>query len=154
AKFFKPVQDLAKTTNAVAATNVALERIRSILDIDESVAERPNAREPEAFKGAITFDHVAFSYHPETPVLEDVAFSIAPGQFVGVVGATGSGKSTIASLIPRFYDPTAGRILIDGTDIRDYTLPGIRRQIGFVLQDTALFRGTVRENLAYGRPDA
>jgi len=154
AKFFKPVQDLAKMTNAVAATNVGLERIRSILDIGVSVGERRDAREPQPFKGAITFEHVAFSYKPEASVLADVAFSIAPGQFVGVVGVTGSGKSTIVSLIPRFYDPTAGRILIDGTDIRDYTLQGIRRQIGFVLQDTVLFRGTVRNNIAYGRPDA
>src|ERR1700730_6732827 len=154
AKFFKPVQDLAKMTNAVAQTHVGLERIQSILDIDMSIEERPDAREPHAFKGAIAFDHVAFSYNPEVPVLEDVTFSIAPGQFVGVVGATGSGKSTIVSLIPRFYDPTAGRILVDGSDIRDYTLQGVRRQIGFVLQDTVLFRGTLRDNIAYGRHHA
>jgi ABC-type multidrug transport system fused ATPase/permease subunit len=154
AKFFKPVQDLAKMTNAVAATNVGLERIRSILDIGVNIPEHPDAREPQPFKGAITFEHVAFSYKPEAPVLADVSFSIAPGQFVGLVGVTGSGKSTIVSLIPRFYDPTAGRILIDGADLRAYTLEGIRRQIGFVLQDTVLFRGTVRDNIAYGRPDA
>jgi ABC-type multidrug transport system fused ATPase/permease subunit len=157
ARFFKPVQDLAKMTNAVAQTTVGLERIQSILDIEMSTQERPDAREPEAFKGAIAFEHVAFSYDAEAPVdpvLRDVTFSIAPGQFVGVVGATGSGKSTIASLIPRFYDPTAGRILIDGTDTREYTLRGIRRQIGFVLQDTVLFRGTMRENIAYGRHHA
>jgi ABC-type multidrug transport system fused ATPase/permease subunit len=154
AKFFKPVQDLAKMTNAVAATNVGLERIRSILDIGVSIPERPDALVPQPFKGAITFEHVAFSYKPEAPVLADVTFSIAPGQFVGLVGMTGSGKSTIVSLIPRFYDPTAGRILIDGADLRAYTLEGIRRQIGFVLQDTVLFRGTVRDNIVYGRPDA
>jgi subfamily B ATP-binding cassette protein MsbA len=118
------------------------------------IRERPDALEPEPFTGAIDFEHVAFSYDPASPVLKDVHFSIAPGQFVGVVGVTGSGKSTIVSLIPRFYDPTEGRILIDGTDVRDYTLQGIRRQIGFVLQDTVLFPGTVRENIAYGRPDA
>jgi subfamily B ATP-binding cassette protein MsbA len=83
-----------------------------------------------------------------------VTFSVAPGQFVGVVGVTGSGESTIVSLIPRFYDPTAGRILVDGSDIRDYTLQGLRRQIGFVLQETVLFRGTIRENIAYGRHQA
>jgi ABC-type multidrug transport system fused ATPase/permease subunit len=160
ARFFKPVEDLAKMTNAVAQTTVALERIQSILDIQMSTQERPEAREPEAFTGAIAFEHVAFSYDAEArvapvaavaTVLRDVTFSIAPGQFVGVVGATGSGKSTIVSLIPRFYDPTAGRILIDGTDTREYTLRGIRRQIGFVQQETVLFRGTVRENIAYGR---
>jgi ABC-type multidrug transport system fused ATPase/permease subunit len=154
AKFFKPVQDLAKMTNAVAQTNVGLERIQSILDIDMSVQERPDAREPDPFKGGITFEHVAFSYSPAVPVLQDVSFSIAPGQFVGVVGTTGSGKSTIVSLIPRFYDATAGRILIDGSDSRDYTLQGLRRQIGFVLQDTVLFRGTMAENIAYGRHHA
>jgi subfamily B ATP-binding cassette protein MsbA len=153
-KFFKPVQDLAKMTNAVAQTNVGLERIQSILDIDMSVPERPDAPDPGAFSGAIAFEHVAFSYNPEVPVLQDVSFSIAAGQFVGVVGTTGSGKSTIVSLIPRFYDPSAGRILIDGSDVRDYTVAGIRRQIGFVLQDTVLFRGTVRENIAYGRHQA
>ena len=154
AKFFKPVQDLAKMTTAVAQTNVALERIRSILDIDMSIDERPGAREPQAFAGAIAFEHVAFSYDPKAPVLEDVTFSIAPGQFVGVVGPTGSGKSTIVSLIPRFYEATGGRILIDGGDIRDYTIGGVRGQIGFVLQETVLFRGTVRENIAYGRHHA
>jgi len=153
-KFFKPVQDLAKMTNAVAQTNVGLERIQSILDIDMSVQERPDAREPETLMGGIVFEHVAFSYSPEVPILLDVSFSVSPGQFVGVVGATGSGKSTIVSLIPRFYDPTAGRILIDGSDSREFTLQGIRRQIGFVLQDTVLFRGTIRENIAYGRHHA
>ena len=138
-------------TNTVAQTTIGLERIQSILDIQMSTQEQPGAREPDTFTGAIAFEHVAFAYNPEVPVLQDVTFSIAPGQFVGVVGGTGSGKSTIASLIPRFYDPTAGRILIDGTDIREYTLRGIRRQIGFVLQETVLFHGTVRENIAYGR---
>ena len=118
------------------------------------ILQRPDAREPAPLTGAIDFEHVAFSYSPEVPVLKDVEFSIAAGQFVGIVGVTGSGKSTIVSLIPRFYDPTGGRVLIDGTDIRDFTLEGIRRQIGFVLQDTVLFRGTVRENIAYGQSDA
>jgi len=153
-RFFKPVQDLAKMTNAVAQTHVGLERLQAILDTDMSIPERPDAREPQAFTGAITFEHVAFSYNPGVPVLQDVNFSIAPGQFVGVVGVTGSGKSTIVSLIPRFYDATAGRILIDGSDIREYTLQGIRRQVAFVLQDTVLFRGSMRENIAYGRPHA
>ncbi|HEY3093824.1 MAG TPA: ABC transporter ATP-binding protein [Vicinamibacterales bacterium] len=154
AKFFKPVQDLGKMTNAVAQTSVGLERIQSILDIDMSISDRADARDPQPLKGAIAFEHVGFSYNPDVAVLRNVDFSVAPGQFVGVVGATGSGKSTIVSLIPRFYEPTAGRILIDGRDIREYTVGGLRRQIGFVLQDTVLFRGTVRENIAYGRPHA
>ena len=151
AKFFKPVQDLAKMTNTIAQAHVALERLKSILDIEISVHERAEARQPGPFRGAIAFEHVAFSYAPGAAVLRDVTFAVQPGQFVGVVGPTGSGKSTIASLIPRFYDPTNGRVLIDGTDVREYTLHGIRRQIGFVLQDTVLFRATVRENIAYGR---
>jgi len=151
AKFFKPVQDLAKMTNAVAQANVALERITGILDIEIGVRERPRARVPDTFTGAIAFEHVAFSYVPDRPVLRDVTFSIAPGQFVGVVGGTGSGKSTILSLIPRFYDPSAGRVLIDGGDIRELSLDGLRRQIAFVLQDTVLFHGSVRDNIAYGR---
>jgi subfamily B ATP-binding cassette protein MsbA len=97
---------------------------------------------------------VSFAYDPAVPVLKDLSFSIAPGQFVGIAGATGTGKSTVVSLVPRFYDPTAGRVLIDGVDVRDYELQGLRAQIGFVLQETILFRATVRENIAYGRPDA
>jgi ABC-type multidrug transport system fused ATPase/permease subunit len=154
ARFFKPVQDLAKMTNSIAQTAVATERIQAILETDEIIPERPNARIPGFLRDQITFDHVTFRYGTEAPVLRDVSFSIEPGQFVGIVGPTGSGKSTIISLIPRFYDPTAGRVLIDGVDIREYQLQGLRQHFGFVLQDTILFRGTVRENIAYGRPDA
>ena len=154
ARFFKPVQDLAKMTNAVAQAHVALERIADILDIEMKVQERPDAREPPLLDGAIEFEHVAFSYNPTVPVLTDVTMSIPHGAFIGVVGPTGSGKSTIASLIPRFYDPSAGRILIGGTDASEYTLRGLRRQIGFVLQETVLFSGTIRDNVAYGRHDA
>ena len=153
-RFFKPVQDLAKMTNSVAQTSVATERIRAILETDEIITERPNARIPSALRGEIVFDHVAFHYEAGTPVLRDVSFQIEPGQFVGVVGPTGSGKSTVVSLIPRFYDTTAGRVLIDGADVRDYQLQGLRERFGFVLQDTVLFRGTVFDNIAYGRPKA
>ena len=153
-KFFKPVQDLAKMSGTIAQAAVGVERVRGILDIDMSIPERPDAVEPGRLEGAIEFDRVAFAYDPASPVLKSVSFSIGAGQFVGIVGTTGSGKSTVVSLIPRFYDPTAGRVLIDGVDVRDYKLQGIRDRIGFVLQDTVLFRGTVRENIAYGRPDA
>jgi ABC-type multidrug transport system fused ATPase/permease subunit len=153
-KFFKPVQDLAKMSNTLAQTAVAMERVQTILDTQATVPERPNARTPGTLKGGVTFDHVVFGYDPAVPVLRDMSFSIAPGQLVGVVGATGGGKSTVVSLIPRFYDPGAGQVKIDGVDLRDYKLEGLRSQIGFVLQDTVLFRGTVRDNIAYGRPEA
>jgi ABC-type multidrug transport system fused ATPase/permease subunit len=153
-KFFKPVQDLAKMSNSIAQTSVAIERIQTILDADMVVPERAGAREPGQIRGEIVFDHVAFAYDPKEPVLKDVSFHIAPGQSVGVVGTTGGGKSTVVSLIPRFYDPSAGSLTIDGVEVRDYRLHGLRDSIGFVLQDTVLFRGTVRDNIAYGRPSA
>jgi ABC-type multidrug transport system fused ATPase/permease subunit len=153
-KFFKPVQDLAKMSNSIAQTAVAIERIQLILDTDDILPEKPGARDPGKLRGEIAFDHVAFSYNADAKVLSDVVFSIAPGQTVGVVGPTGSGKSTVVSMIPRFYDPTGGVVRIDGVDVRDYDLQALRRQIGFVLQDTALFHGTIRENIAYGRPNA
>jgi len=154
ARFFKPVQELAKMTNAIAQTAVAADRVQAILETDEILPERPNARVPKSLRGDIVFDHVAFCYDSKAPVLRDVSFRVEPGQFVGIVGPTGSGKSTIISLIPRFYDATAGRVRIDGVDVRDYQLQGLRQNFAFVLQDTILFRGTVRENIAYGRPDA
>jgi subfamily B ATP-binding cassette protein MsbA len=153
-KFFKPVKDLATTTNAIAQASVGAERVRAILETDAVIPERPDAIEPSAIQGAIEFEHVAFGYDPEAPVLTDVSFEIAAGQFVGVVGPTGSGKSTLVSLIPRFYDVQAGVVRIDGQDVRDYRLKPLRDQIGYVLQDTVLFRGTILENIAFGRPSA
>ena len=153
-KFFKPVQDLATMTNSIAQTAVGVERVQAILDADTVIPERPDAQEPETLKGDIVFDHVAFSYDAGTAVLQDVSFHITPGQMVGVVGPTGGGKSTIVSLIPRFYDPTAGKIQVDGVDIRDYKIQSLRDQIGYVLQETVLFQGTIRDNIAYGRPGA
>ena len=153
ASFFKPVKDLASMNNSIAQTAVAVERIRTILDADAILAERPDPSE-QAIRGEIVFDHVAFAYDANSPVLRDVSFTVKPGQMVGVVGPTGGGKSTIMSLIPRFYDPIAGTIRIDGIDVRDYQLKALRDQIGYVLQETVLFRGTVRENIAYGRAGA
>ena len=153
-KFFKPVQDLAKMTNTIAQTAVGLERIQKILDADVVIPEKPDAVQPPKLRGEIVFDHVAFAYDTDAPVLTDVSFRIAPGQVIGLVGGTGSGKSTIVSLIPRFYDPIAGTIALDGRDLRDYKVHPLRDQIGYVLQETVLFRGTIRENIAYGRPDA
>jgi ABC-type multidrug transport system fused ATPase/permease subunit len=153
-QFFKPVKELATITNQIAQTAVGVERIRGILDADIIIPERLNARDPDPFRGEIEFDDVVFAYDPESPVLQRVSFTIKPGEMVGIVGATGGGKSTIVSLIPRFYDPTGGVVKIDGVDIRDYKLQGLRNQIGYVLQETVLFRGTVRDNIAYGRAGA
>jgi ABC-type multidrug transport system fused ATPase/permease subunit len=152
--FFKPVKDLASMTSTIAQTAVALERIQNILSADEVIQERPGAIDPGRVRGAISFDRVSFGYDRDEQVLHEVSFDIEPGQVVGIVGSTGSGKSTLLSLLPRFYDPTLGRILIDGVDIADHKVAALRAQIGFVLQDSVLFPGTIRENIAYGRPDA
>ncbi len=153
-KFFKPVQDLAKMTNTIAQTSVGLERIQAILDTDVGIPQKTDAKDPGSLRGRIVFEHVAFAYDPAAPVLRDVNFTIEPGQRIGIVGPTGGGKSTVVSLIPRFYDPTNGRIRIDDQDLGDLELAALRRNIGFVLQDTVLFRGTIRENIAYGHPGA
>jgi ABC-type multidrug transport system fused ATPase/permease subunit len=154
AKFFQPVRDLAQMTNTIAQASVAFERVLAVSQADNVIPDHPAAKEPWPFRGEIAFQHVGFRYDPQMPVLHDITFTIRPGQMVGIVGPTGSGKSTIASLIPRFRDPDAGTITIDGVDIRDYKLRKLRSQIGFVLQDTVLLRGTVRDNIAFGRPDA
>jgi ABC-type multidrug transport system fused ATPase/permease subunit len=153
-KFFSPIQDLAKMTNAVAQAHVALERIQSIMDTDSIIPQKPNAKIPGKLNGNIVFDKVCFSYESQSPILHNTEFSVDHGQRIGICGPTGSGKSTIISLIARFYDPTSGRILIDDVDISDFVLDGLRSQIGFVLQDTVLFYGSIRENIAYGRPGA
>ncbi len=153
ASFFKPVKDLASMNNSIAQTSVAVERIRTILDADAILPEKPDAQEP-VIRGEITFDHVAFAYDESVPVLRDVSFHVEPGQMIGVVGPTGGGKSTIMSLIPRFYDPSSGSVKVDGIDVRDYRLQALRDQIGYVLQETVLFRGTVHDNIAYGRAGA
>jgi ABC-type multidrug transport system fused ATPase/permease subunit len=154
AKFFQPVRDLAQMTNAIAQVAVAFERVQAVCDADKIIPERPTPTEPPPFRGDISFEHVSFGYDPQVPVLRDITFTVSPGQMVGIVGPTGSGKSTVVSLIPRFRDPDSGRISIDGMDIADFKLHGLRCQVGFVLQDTVLLRGTVRDNIAFGRPDA
>jgi subfamily B ATP-binding cassette protein MsbA len=153
-KFFKPVQDLAKMTNSIAQAGVGVERVQNILGDDSILPERPGAQEPETLQGGITLEKVAFGYDPQNPVLRDVNFTIKPGEVVGIVGTTGGGKSTVVGLIPRFYDVSAGSVKIDGIDVRDFKLQALRKKIGFVLQDTVLFRGTIYDNIAYGRPGA
>lgn len=154
ASFFKPVQDLAKLTNTIAMASVGVDRVNALLTAETSVQEKPDAVEPEQITGSISFEKVAFAYNSDSPVLREVTFEVRPGQLVGVVGHTGSGKSSLVSLIPRFYDPSAGTVRIDGVDLRDYKLHELRSQIAYVLQDTVLFRGTIRDNISFGRPDA
>ncbi len=152
-KFFSPVQDLAKMTSTIAQATVALERIQAILET-EPIITFSEGRDPGKLKGDIVFEDVSFAYNPESLILNKINISIRCGQRVGICGPTGGGKSTIASLIARFYDPTHGRVLIDGKNIKEFRLDSLRNQIGFVLQDTVLFYGSVRENIAYGRPEA
>jgi len=153
-KFFKPVKDLATSTNAIAQVAVALDRIEELLETDTVVVERDDPVKMDSVAGEIEFADVSFAYNPEMQILRDVNFKINAGQFIGVVGPTGAGKSTIASLIPRFYDPVSGSIKIDGIDVRDMKLSSLRDQIGYVMQDTVLFRGTIAENIAFGKPEA
>jgi ABC-type multidrug transport system fused ATPase/permease subunit len=153
-QFFKPVKDLATMTNSIASTAVAVERVRAILDASDIIPEKEAAAEPDTLRGEIEFKDVVFNYDAETPILRKVSFTVKAGQTIGLVGPTGSGKSTIVSLIPRFYDPQGGSVLIDGVDVRDYGLRGLRSQVAYVLQETVLFKGTVADNIAYGRGSA
>jgi subfamily B ATP-binding cassette protein MsbA len=153
-KFFKPVKDLATSTNAIAQAAVGVDRIRAILEADEVIPERNDAIIPRNIKGEIVFDNVHFAYPSSPAVLTGVTFHIQPGQLVGIVGPTGGGKSTVLSMVPRFYDPLSGSVVIDNHDVRDYKIHALRDQIGYVLQDTVLFRGSVLENIAFGRPTA
>jgi len=153
-KMYKPMRDLSKMTNTVSKASVGFERIREILDSESKLRDLPRARRAPAFKGKIEFERVSFGYTREEPIIEDVSFTVEPGQVAAFVGPTGAGKTTIINLIARFYDPLSGRIKIDGTDIREFKLRSLRSQISFVLQDTLLFRAPVWQNIAYGRPES
>ena len=153
-KLFGPIQDLARASTNIAQASVGLERVRAVLDADERLPRSPHARALAGVVGRVEFRGVTFGYDPSRPVLTDVSFIAEPGQLVGLVGPSGSGKSTLVSLIPRFYDPNSGAVTIDGSDVRDFTIRSLRRQIGFVLQDTQLFYAPIWQNIAYGQPDA
>src|SRR5262245_34226827 len=139
-RLYKPIRDLSKMTDTVAKAAVSYERIQEILDVESRIRTLPGAQEAQPFQGSIEFDHVTFGYRNETPVLTDVTFRIEPGSVAAIVGPSGTGKTTIAGLIARFYDPLSGTVTIDGTDVRQYTLKSLRDQISIVLQDTLLFR--------------
>ena len=153
-KMYKPMQDLSKMTDAYTKAGVGYERIREILETEREVRDLPRARPAPAFKGAIEFRDVNFCYDQDRPILKNVSFRIEPGQVAALVGPTGAGKTSIISLIPRFYDPTSGTVSIDGVDIRQFQQRSLRRQISFVLQETVLFHGPIWQNIAYGKPEA
>ena len=153
-KTYKPMKDLSKMSNTVAKATLSFERIQELLDMESRVRDMPGARVAPRFAGRMAFEDVTFSYDGSHDILKNVSLAIEPGQVAAIVGPSGTGKTTIAGLIPRFFDPQEGRVTIDGHDIREFTLKSLRDQVSFVLQDTLLFRGTVWENIAYGKPDA
>ena len=153
-KMYKPMRDLSKLTDTVAKALVGAERIEEIAAIESQVRDLPGARQAPRFRGEITLDHVRFGFDETQSVLTDVCCAIGAGQFVALVGPSGGGKSTVLSLIARFYDPRDGVVRIDGVDVRSYTLKSLRRQVSFVLQDTILFRAPIWQNIAYGKPEA
>jgi len=151
---YQPLESLTYTAWAMEGATAGAKRCFEILDSQDDVRDSPNAVDISSAKGAIAFRSVDFGYAESRIVLRDVNLSIAPNQIVGLVGGTGAGKSTLLSLVPRFYDPTTGSVMLDGRDVREITKKSLRAQIAIVLQDTLLFSTTVRENVAYGRPDA
>ena len=153
-KMYKPMRELSKMTDTISKTAVGYERVREVIETEREVRNLPGARPAPAFKGKIEFSHVDFGYSPDLLALKDVNLQIEPGQVAALVGPTGAGKTTIASLVARFYDPLKGQVKIDGNDIRRYKLKSLRRQISFVLQENLLFRAPVWQNIAYGRPEA
>jgi ATP-binding cassette, subfamily B, bacterial len=153
-KMYKPMQDLSKMTDTYAKASVAYERIQEVLQSEREVKDLPGARRAPTLRGDIEFDHVTFGYEPKQPILKDISFKIEAGTVAALVGPTGAGKSTIISLIPRFYDPDSGVVKIDGKDVRQYRQKSIRDQVSFVLQETVLFHAPVWRNIAYGKPGA
>src|ERR1700693_1756779 len=151
---YQPIESLTYTAWAMEGATAGARRCFEILDRQDDVADSPKAVAIESAKGAIGFQRVSFAYAQDRPVLHDVGLAIEPNQMIAIVGGTGAGKSTLLSLVPRFYDPTSGLVTVDGRDVREIKKKSLRAQIGIVLQDTLLFSTTVRENIAYGRPDA
>jgi ATP-binding cassette, subfamily B, bacterial len=152
--FFQPIQQLVQLYNTYQQGQAAITKLRGLLATDPTVSEEPGAYDLPAIEGAVSFDHVSFGYDPDRPVLRDVDLHIKAGETIAFVGPTGAGKSTMAKLVTRFYDPTEGRVLIDGHDLQAVTIKSLRRQLGVVPQEPFLFAGSIRDNIAYARPDA
>jgi ABC-type multidrug transport system fused ATPase/permease subunit len=153
-RLFRPIQALARASTNVAQAAVGLDRIRAVLDADDRLPRHPEARPIDVVAGAVEFRDVSFGYDPARLVLRNVSFKVAPGQTIGLVGPSGSGKSTLVALLPRFYDVGSGAVLIDDADVRHFTIKSLRRQIGFVLQETQLFHAPIWQNIGYGKPEA
>ena len=153
-RFFAPIQLLVQQYNTFQQGQSSLVKLRALFALTPSTPQAATAAELPAIEGEIVFDHVTFGYDPATPVIRDVNLRIAAGETVAFVGETGAGKSTLAKLITRFYDPTEGRVLIDGHDLRDVTLDSLRRQLGVVPQEPFLFAGSLRYNIAFASPDS
>ena len=153
-RFFAPIQLLVQQYNAFQQGSASILKLRTLFAIQPSTPETGGASELPPIEGEIIFDHVTFGYNPATPVVRDIDLRIRAGETVAFVGPTGAGKSTLAKLITRFYDPTAGRVLLDGHDIRQVTIDSLRRQLGVVPQEPFLFAGSLRYNIAFARPDA
>jgi ATP-binding cassette subfamily B protein/subfamily B ATP-binding cassette protein MsbA len=151
---YQPLQELTNTAWAMEGATAGARRCFEVLDREDDVRDSPGAIAIGKTEAAIAFDHVRFGYAEKHPVLSEIDLQISPNQIVALVGGTGAGKSTLLSLVPRFYDPTSGVVRLDGRDLREITKKSLRAQIAIVLQDTLLFSTTVRENIAYGRPDA
>lgn len=152
--FYAPITGLARLLEDTQQAYAGAERVMMILDTPNEINEMENATELKNVSGSISFENVSFNYEENVPVLKDISFSCKPGQMIALVGPTGVGKTTLTQLISRFYDPGAGRILIDGIDVKTVTLHSLRANIAPVLQDTFLFNGTIAENIAYAKPDA
>ncbi len=153
-KMYKPMRELSKMTDTFSKAAVGWERIQEVLETESQVPDRRGAVKAPRFRGRIEFDHVCFRYGQDKQVLEDIHLTIEPGQVAALVGPSGGGKTTLVGLIARFYDPERGCVRIDGKDIRTFKQRSLRQRISFVLQDTLLFRTTVWQNIAYGRPEA
>ena len=151
---YQPLEQLSYTAWALEGAAAGMQRVFEILDAEDSVPETPNAKTMPRAKGSIVFENISFAYEAAHPILQGVSLEVKPGQTVALVGGTGAGKTTILSLVPRFYDPSAGCVRIDGGDVREVTKKSLRANISVVLQDTLLLSGTVLENIAYGRPGA